>query len=241
MSHCFISDLHLTKERPEITAAFFTFLESIASDANYLYILGDLFEMWIGDDSEDELSKSVKDQLRNLAKNSCNIYLMHGNRDFLIGEKFSKECDIQLIEDPINININNKNILLMHGDSLCVEDVKYQEFRAATRINSWKEDFLKKPIKERILIAESLRSKSKAETRGKTEDIMDVSKEEVIKVMSENQTSFLIHGHTHRPKIHNIKLATGPAHRVVLGDWDIHGWYIWIDSNSWELKKFSIL
>ena len=166
---------------------------------------------------------------------------MHGNRDFLIGEKFSKECDIQLIEDPINININNKNILLMHGDSLCVEDVKYQEFRAATRINSWKEDFLKKPIKERILIAESLRSKSKEETRGKTEDIMDVSKEEVIKVMSENQTSFLIHGHTHRPKIHNIKLATGPAHRVVLGDWNIHGWYIWIDSSSWELKKFSIL
>ena len=204
MSHCFISDLHLTKERPEITAAFFTFLESIASDANYLYILGDLFEMWIGDDSEDKLSKSVKDQLRNLSKNSCNIYLMH-------------------------------------GDSLCVEDVKYQEFRAATRINSWKEDFLKKPIKERALIAEGLRSKSKIETRGKTEYIMDVSKEEVIKVMSENQTSFLIHGHTHRPKIHNIKLATGPAHRVVLGDWNIHGWYIWIDSSSWELKKFSIL
>jgi len=241
MSHCFISDLHLTKERPEVTAAFFSFLKNIASNADNLYILGDLFEIWIGDDLEDELSKSVKDQLKNLSKSSCNIYLMHGNRDFLIGKKFSEDCGVQLIDDPVIININNKNILLMHGDSLCTEDSKYQEFRATTRVNSWKEDFLKKSIKERTLIAESLRSKSKTETKSKNEEIMDVSKNEVIKMMSKNQTSFLIHGHTHRPKIHDIELTTGPAHRVVLGDWDTYGWYVWMNLNSWELKKIPIL
>ena len=240
MSYCFISDLHLTEERPEITTAFFSFLENIAVKADHLYILGDLFEIWIGDDLENELSKSVKCHLNTLSKNSCKVYFMHGNRDFLIGKKFSKDCGIQLIDDPINININNSNILLMHGDSLCTEDIKYQKFRATTRTKSWKEGFLRKTIEERILIAESLRSKSKAEIKEKNEVIMDVSEEEVIKVMSQNKTSFLIHGHTHRPKIHDIKLATGPAHRVVLGDWDSYGWYIWMNKSSWELKKFLI-
>tara|TARA_Y100000588_G_scaffold56967_1_gene54754 strand:- start:198 stop:923 length:726 start_codon:yes stop_codon:yes gene_type:complete len=240
MAYCFISDLHLQEDRPDITQAFIGFLDTTAKEAERLYILGDLFEAWIGDDLKTELSLIIKEKLSLLNDSSTIIFAMHGNRDFLIGEKFCEDTGITLLDDPCKLELFGKATLLMHGDLLCTKDVDYQEFRNASRDPQWRKEFLNKPIEEREKIAKELRSASKRATNLKNEEIMDVSPEAVEEIMASYNTQLLIHGHTHRPKVHSLKINGTSAQRIVLGDWDQSAWYIWMDDESCQLKQFSI-
>ena len=239
MAYCFISDLHLHEGRQDLKRAFFSFLEEKVTKADKLYILGDLFETWIGDDDNSPFVAEVIDALQK-ANDSTDIFFMHGNRDFLLGKDFSSLTGMQIITDPSYEKMFNQPVLLMHGDLLCVDDVDYLEFRNTSRTPQWKDDFLSKSLSERKEIAQNLREISKQATGKKREEIMDVSQEEVIKVIKEHSVSLLIHGHTHRPNTHEIATDNLSAKRIVLGDWDKYGWYIWMDSNSCELRKFSI-
>jgi len=239
MAYCFISDLHLQEERPDITQAFLAFLEETASKAERLYILGDLFEIWIGDDDQNDFISKIREALLKTHK-TTEIFFMHGNRDFLIGSKFASSSGMELLNDPSKEEMFGKPVLLMHGDLLCIEDIDYQSFRKMTRDPKWQEEFLSKSLNERKKIAKDLRGESKQATGKKKEEIMDVTPSEVVKTMEQSFANLLIHGHTHRPNSHDIKINNSSAKRIVLGDWDEYGWYIWMDSSSCKLKKFSI-
>ena len=240
MAYCFISDLHLHEERPDITQAFLDFLEENASKAEKLYILGDLFEAWIGDDDQNNLIDKVRKALLK-TNETTQIFFMHGNRDFLIGSEFASSSGMKILNDPCVEKMFGKPILLMHGDLLCTDDLDYQSFRKTTRNSKWKQEFLNKPLSERKEIATNLRDASKEATSSKDEYIMDVSQLEVEKIMTQHNVNTLIHGHTHRPNVHSFLLKENKTQRIVLGDWDQHGWYVWMNSKSCELKKFSII
>ena len=239
MSYCFISDLHLNQDRPDITKAFLNFLENTACQAEKLYILGDLFEAWIGDDDQNEFISEIQNALIRINK-TTKVLFMHGNRDFLIGPDFATSAGMKILTDPVVEEMFGDPVLLMHGDLLCTEDIDYQKFRKVSRDIKWQKEFLSKPLAERRIIAQNLRGASKEATGKKKEEIMDVSECEVIKIIQESSVSLLIHGHTHRPNSHSIALEKHTAKRIVLGDWDEYGWYVWMDSNSCELNKFSI-
>ena len=239
MAYCFISDLHLQESRPDITKAFLGFLEHTASKAEKLYILGDLFEAWIGDDDQNDFISNIQSALLKINK-TTEVFFMHGNRDFLIGSEFASSSGLKLLNDPSSEEMFGNQVLLMHGDLLCIEDHDYQAFRKTSRDPKWQNEFLTKTIKERREIAHNLRTISKEATGTKKEEIMDVSAAEVIRIMEESSVNLLIHGHTHRPKSHKITVNDQPAERIVLGDWDTYGWFIWMDSSSCELKNFSI-
>jgi len=240
MAYCFISDLHLQEEKPEVTEAFLSFLDSTARKAQHLYILGDLFEVWIGDDFKSELSHLIKEKLLLLKSTSTSVFAMHGNRDFLIGETFCEDTGVTLLDDPYKLDLFGKAALLMHGDLLCTKDVDYQEFRNTSRNPLWRKEFLDKPIEERERMAEALRLDSKEATNLKKDEIMDVSPEAVEEIMTLHNVELLIHGHTHRPKVHSLEINEIPAQRIVLGDWDKSAWYIWMDNESCELKELPI-
>ena len=165
---------------------------------------------------------------------------MHGNRDFLIGPEFAASSGMKLLADPYIEEMFGKSVLLMHGDLLCTDDVDYQSFRKTSRDKKWQEEFLSKSLKERQRIAKDLRVISKKATSEKKEEIMDVNPSEVLNTMERSAVNLLIHGHTHRPDSHNIQINNQPAKRMVLGDWDQYGWYIWMDSDSCALNRFSI-
>ena len=239
MSYCFISDLHLNQDRPDITKAFLNFLENTACKAEKLYILGDLFEAWIGDDDQNEFISEIQNALIRINK-TTKVLFMHGNRDFLIGPDFASSAGMKILTDPVVEEMFGDPVLLMHGDLLCTEDIDYQKFRKVSRDIKWQKEFLSKPLAERRIIAQNLRGASKEATGKKKEEIMDVSECEVIRIIQESSVSLLIHGHTHRPNSHSIALEKHTAKRIVLGDWDEYGWYVWMDSNSCELNKFSI-
>ena len=239
MSYCFISDLHLQEDRPDITEAFLNFLEETASKSEKLYILGDLFEVWIGDDFQNDFIKEICHALKETNK-TTEIFIMHGNRDFLIGPEFLASSGMKLLSDPYIEEMFGKSVLLMHGDLLCTDDVDYQSFRRTSRDKKWQGEFLSKSLKERQRIAKDLRVISKKATSEKKEEIMDVNPSEVLNTMERSAVNLLIHGHTHRPDSHDIQINNQPAKRMVLGDWDQYGWYIWMDSNSCALNRFSI-
>ncbi|VAW93071.1 UDP-2,3-diacylglucosamine diphosphatase [hydrothermal vent metagenome] len=219
----FISDLHLSAERPDITQAFHHFLQKIAPQSEALYILGDLFEVWLGDDLiSPEYHQSIS-ELKKLADRNIPIYIMRGNRDFLFGQQFETLTGAKLIDDPTIIDLYGTTTLLMHGDTLCTDDIKYQEFRAMVRNPAFQADFLSKPPAERVAIAKQLRDTSKSETNSKSEEIMDVNLDTVLDVFSKHKIQNLIHGHTHRPAIHDIKANNLPAKRIVLSDWHDRG------------------
>ena len=221
INRLFISDLHLCAERPEITRLFLHFLSDFAVKAQELYILGDLFEAWLGDDTEDELSNNIVSALRQLSNQGTAIAFMHGNRDFLLGSRFAKLTGCTLINDPTLIHIDNIPVLLSHGDQLCIDDVDYQAFRKQVRNPMFQEAFLSLPMQERINQARGYRELSKQSTEMKTEDIMDVNSEAVDQIMGQYQAQHLIHGHTHRPAIH--QLSAPQSQRLVLGDWGTNG------------------
>ena len=196
MSACLISDLHLQENRPELTKAFKKFLVSHAANVDSLYILGDLFEAWIGDDFENDFILEVKSELKKYSSLGKKIYLMHGNRDFLLGKKFCEEIGGFLLDDPTTIKINNFEITLMHGDSLCTDDLDYQSFRTVVRDEKWQIDFLEKEISERIELAQNLREVSKIENKDKDNQIMDVNIMAVNEIFQRFKNNILIHGHT---------------------------------------------
>ncbi len=233
MSACLISDLHLQENRPELTKAFKKFLVSHAANVDSLYILGDLFEAWIGDDYENDFIAEVKFELKRYTSLGKKIYLMHGNRDFLLGDKFCDEIGGLLLDDPTTIKINDFKVILMHGDSLCTDDLDYQSFRTAVRDQTWKNDFLKKEISERIELAQSLREVSKVENKDKAYEIMDVNLMAVNEIFQKFKNGILIHGHTHRPKIHQEKYGT----RYVLGDWEKEYYFLKINKTIEFIKE----
>ncbi|MFW5825138.1 MAG: UDP-2,3-diacylglucosamine diphosphatase [Marinobacter sp.] len=226
----FISDLHLEESRPDITRAFLRFLEEKAMGIDALYILGDFFEAWIGDDERTPLQNQVAEALSGVSDSGTALFLMHGNRDFLIGEDFCARCGAELLPEPAVVDLYGTPTLLMHGDSLCTADVEYQKFRTNMRNQQWQQMFLQRPLADRQMVARQLREISMAKNQGKTEAIMDVTPEEAIREMEAHKVQRLIHGHTHRPAVHRLTVNGKPARRIVLGDWDTHVW--WLDVTS---------
>lgn len=240
MTTLFISDLHLDPARPDVAQAFFRFMEEQASQAEALYILGDFFEAWIGDDMQHPFIDGVKQSLRTLTDTGIPVYLMPGNRDFLIGKQFCKETGCLLLEDPTLLKIYDRKVLLMHGDTLCSRDVDYLAFRGMVRNPDWQKDFLSKSLQERLAITESIRAASKEKTGQLKYEVMDVTPSEVERVMTEQGVQLLIHGHTHRPAIHQLEVNGNAAERVVLGDWHTAGWMISFTEEGYKLEDFPL-
>jgi UDP-2,3-diacylglucosamine hydrolase len=215
----FISDLHLDPERPAITALLLDFLASRAVRSDALYILGDLFEAWIGDDDTGGMNQTVCDGLKACAMAGTPVYVMRGNRDFLLGSGFAERSGCTLLEDPTRIDLYGRPALLMHGDLLCTDDTGYMAFRKMVRDPVWQQELLAKSLDERRRMAQEMRTSSREQTGGKPESIMDVNSDAVIRLMTEHHVQRLIHGHTHRPAIHNLDVAGHAAQRIVLGDW----------------------
>jgi UDP-2,3-diacylglucosamine hydrolase len=228
----FISDLHLEEARPDITDAFLAFLGNRAMGIDALYILGDFFEAWIGDDEETPLQNQVAGALRAVSDSGTAVYLMHGNRDFLLGEDYSSRCGATLLPDPTVVDLYGTPTLLMHGDSLCTADVEYQKFRATMRNQQWQQMFLQRSLADRQTVARQLREISMAKNQGKEEFIMDVTPEEVVRELETHKVQRLIHGHTHRPAEHQLQANDRPAKRIVLGDWAENVWWLDVQPDS---------
>jgi len=219
MTVLFVSDLHLDASRPHITELFLAFLDGEARAAEALYLLGDVFEAWVGDDDPGEPGASVCAALARLSASGVPVFLMRGNRDFLFGDGIARRCGARLLPDPCVIDLHGTPTLLMHGDLLCTDDVAYQAFRQQVRDPAWQERFLAQPLPARQAFAAQAREASKQHQKGVSEAITDVAPAEVIEVMSRYGVDRLIHGHTHRPAIHSLTVADRPATRIVLGDW----------------------
>ncbi|MFV2058249.1 MAG: UDP-2,3-diacylglucosamine diphosphatase [Thiohalomonadales bacterium] len=217
MQSYFISDLHLSAQRPHIIELLLDFLAS-CDDAARLYILGDLFEAWIGDDYADPAMQPVIQALQKFSRNT-DCFIMHGNRDFLIGSDFVKQTGFELLPDEIVIDLNGRKTLLLHGDTLCTDDVDYQTIRKQVRTPQWKNQVLALPTQQRLSMAKQFRMDSDQSKSQKSEEIMDVNQQAVIDIMQHHAVNLLIHGHTHRLAIHEFTLDNAPAKRIVLGDW----------------------
>lgn len=223
MVRIFISDLHLEENRPDIAAIFFHFLKTKALEAEELYILGDFFETWIGDDDLSSFNLRIMQALKTAVEQGLKIYLMHGNRDFLLGKKFLRKTGCVLLPDEYVINLFDVPTLLMHGDTLCTEDVAYLKFRKRTRRFWVQQLFLLRSLKSRQEKAKKYRVASKAHTSTAPEHILDVTPAEIERVMVKHHVQHLIHGHTHREAVHSFSLNGLPATRTVLGAWHEHG------------------
>jgi UDP-2,3-diacylglucosamine hydrolase len=236
-----ISDLHLEEGRPDITRAFLDLLGGRAREAQSLYILGDFFEAWIGDDAMSPFQRSICEALRALSDSGTQVFLMHGNRDFMIGNAFCEAAGCTLLADPSVVQFNGEPVLLMHGDSLCTRDEAYQKMRRYLRnpLTLWVLRHL--PLSTRHTLARKLRNESKAQTRMKANDIVDVTPEEIPRIMREFGVKTLIHGHTHRPAIHKLQIGEDTAQRIVLGDWDRQGWALQVDEQGFQLSAFDFV
>jgi UDP-2,3-diacylglucosamine hydrolase len=236
MATLFISDLHLEANRPEIGEQFLDFLDEEAADAEALYILGDFFEYWVGDDDPDEYYASIKRSLRAFTDSGVPVYFMQGNRDFMIGEIFAGETGVTILPDPYPVDLYGKQVLLSHGDALCTDDTEYQQVRAMTRNPDWQAMMLAKPLEERIAIAKQARSQSQERNKTLSESIMDVNPDTVRQAISDYGVEILLHGHTHRPGIHCVEVDDRFAKRVVLGDWYDQGSVVRWDEDGVELS-----
>jgi UDP-2,3-diacylglucosamine hydrolase len=242
MNCLFISDLHLSEKRPHTTAAFFDFLAENSALCDHLYILGDFFDAWIGDDDDRLLVTEVADKLRDFSENGTQVFFQHGNRDFLLGEHYAARCGMQLLSGFHMIERAGLRYLLAHGDQFCTQDIAYQQFRAQVRNAEWQREFLAKPLAERKAIAAQLRASSMEANSIKAEDIMDVVPDEIANVLDAHRCDVLIHGHTHRPARHHQPLPDGRvAERIVLGEWDSTYWFVRLDDNGAELLEKSCL
>ena len=233
-----ISDLHLEEERPDITRAFLDLLHTRARGAQALYILGDFFEAWIGDDGMTPFQRSIGAALRELSDSGTPIFIMHGNRDFLIGKAFCKAAGATLLKDPSVVQLHGEPVLLMHGDSLCTRDVGYMKLRRILRNPIVLFILRHLPLRTRHKLARKLRSESRAQTRMKANDIVDVTAEEVPRIMAHYGVHTLIHGHTHRPASHKLQIGNLAARRIVLGDWDRQGWVLQVDEQGMQMAPF---
>lgn len=240
MATLFIADLHLHPSRPAISECLIRFLTTIQGDAEALYILGDLFEAWVGDDHPEPAYQPVKQALKKCTQAGTPVFLLHGNRDFLLGEQFSTETGCTLLDDPSTIDLYGTRTLLMHGDALCTDDADYQVLRNRLRDPEWQQQALSLPLEERLQLAEQARELSSLSMQGKAEYIMDVNQAEVLSVFDRHDASLLIHGHTHRPGIHNIEHKSRKLQRVVLGDWYRQGSVLSAVDGSLELKTLAV-
>lgn len=239
MSTLFISDLHLSNQRTEITQTFLYFLDNHAPTAEAIYILGDLFELWIGDDVSIPEYQIILDGLARLTAQRVPVYVMHGNRDFLLGKEFEQKTGCKILDDPTIIDLYGTSTMLMHGDTLCTDDVDYQDFRRMVRNPDWQQGFLARTPQERLMMAQQYRTESKKQVKDKAPEIMDVNQQAVEKAMTESHVLHLIHGHTHRPAIHDFMLNGQHAQRIVLGDWYEQGSMLRCDGSGCELLRFN--
>jgi UDP-2,3-diacylglucosamine hydrolase len=229
----FISDLHLATDRPRILRQFFSFLEGAAREAQALYVLGDLFEYWAGDDDlEDPLNQKVAAAFAALAATGTTVSFMHGNRDLLVGSEFATRSSARLIEDPTLVDLHGTATLLMHGDTLCTDDVEYQKFRVYARDPANQARFLAQPLKVRRAEMEALRARSESAKQAKTDGIMDVNPVAVETALRNAGYPRLIHGHTHRPGRHLHVVDGHTCERWVLGDWYENGSYLRCDEDG---------
>lgn len=240
MTIFFIADLHLHASRPETTQGFYRFLRERARGATALYVLGDFFDVWIGDDDDAPLVDEVAQELHALSDQGTAIFLMHGNRDFLLGDDFARRAGAKMLDEGTVIDLYGCPTLLLHGDSLCTGDTEYQAFRQQVRSPSWLTAFLAQPLPVRRAIAAKARAESQNINSMKADEIMDVTQEEVIRVMEAAGVTRLIHGHTHRPARHPLTVHGAPAERIVLGDWHDYGWCVEADAHSLDLKRWEL-
>lgn len=239
----FVSDLHLSGDRPAISERFFEFLRERASRAAALYVLGDLFEYWIGDDeledrSADPLARRVAQALGALARGGVPVAFMHGNRDFLVGERFCEASGARLLADPTVENIAGTRTLLMHGDTLCTDDHDYQAWRRTARSQAWQQEFLTQSLPQRRSTLQALREKSREVVGSKPTEIMDVNQEAVRDALRAHDLTRLVHGHTHRPAHHRLEVDGRHCERWVLPDWYERGGYLSIDDAGPRLVAF---
>lgn len=231
----FIADLHLSESRPDISACFLRFLKNDAIHAEKLYILGDLFEAWVGDDDDSAYLKTISKALGTLASYGTKIYYIHGNRDFLLGKRYAKQASITLLPEIDLIDLYGQETVIMHGDTLCTRDINYQAFRKKSRTWWWQTMIKSLPLFLRKKIAADYRKKSAAATSLKTQEIMDVTNTEVVNCLQQYHSQLLIHGHTHRPAVHELIANNKAAKRIVLGDWYEQGSWLKVTATSIEL------
>ena len=232
MTTLFISDLHLEADRPDIADQFLRFLETEALNADALYILGDLFEFWVGDDDPNEHYAWIKQGLRKLTRKKIPVFFMHGNRDFMIGEDFAAETAITILADPHVLEIHGEKVLLSHGDAYCTDDIEYQTIRKMTRDPQWQAMMMTKSVEERQAFAEQARAASQAHGDNISQTIVDVNQTEIESAFREANVSLMLHGHTHRPAVHELEIDGRPVRRIVLGDWYEHGSIVRWDENG---------
>ena len=238
MATLFIADLHLQTEEPAITAGFLRFLRGEAKSADALYILGDLFEAWIGDDDPNPLHREMAAAVHALVDSGVPCYFIHGNRDFLIGKRYARESGMTLLPEEQVLDLYGRKVLIMHGDTLCTDDIGYLAFRAKVHTPWIQKVFLALPLFIRNRIAARMRAGSKAANSSKSMTIMDVNPQAVVRVMEKHDVQWLIHGHTHRPDVHSLIANGQPAHRVVLGAWHTEGSMVKVSPEGVELIAF---
>jgi UDP-2,3-diacylglucosamine hydrolase len=234
----FIADLHLHTEEPAITAGFLRFLRGEARSADALYILGDLFEAWIGDDSPEPLNREIAKEIKALVDSGVPCFFIHGNRDFLLGKRFARESGMTLLPEEQCLDVYGRRVLIMHGDTLCTDDTGYLAFRAKVHQPWLQTLFLALPLFIRRRIAAKMRDDSKNANSHKSMEIMDVNAHAVVEVMEKHQVQWLIHGHTHRPAVHELTANGNPAFRVVLGAWHSEGSMVKVTTDNVELIAF---
>jgi UDP-2,3-diacylglucosamine hydrolase len=223
MTTLFISDLHLEAAQPDIAAQFLEFLKVEAVAADALYILGDLFEYWVGDDDPNAHYATIKEALRTLVEHQVPVYFMHGNRDFMISDDFASETGVTLLPDPYLLDIHGTRVLLCHGDAMCTDDVKYQEIRQMTRNPEWHAMMMQKSLAERQAFAAQARAASMAHGDSINAEISDVNEAAVLQNFRTHGVTTMLHGHTHRPAVHKLEVDGKAARRIVLGDWFTQG------------------
>ena len=232
MSILFISDLHLRPDKPEFIENTVEFLNVNTKDIDALYILGDLFNTWLGDDIVPNEFDVLVTALSRISQSGVKCYLMVGNRDFMVGKTFAQRCGCELLTDPTIVELNGHKILLMHGDSLCIDDKSYQRYRRWTRNALLQRCFLALSSRYRQGISDKIKQKSREQKQFKSAMIMDVNQDEVVRVMQQYQVQYMLHGHTHRPAIHSL---SGDRYRIVLGDWDQHPSYLHYQDGQFHL------
>lgn len=240
MTTAFISDLHLDPSRPEVTALFEQFLAIEARQLEALYILGDLFEAWIGDDDTDAHHAAVKAGLRELTTGGVPAFFMHGNRDFLIGQRFAAETGMTLLDDPVVIDLYGTRTVLAHGDTLCTDDTDYQAFRQTVHQPQWQQHFLSQPLEARRAFAGQARAESRKRQQDKAPEIMNVNQAAVEALFREYDVTRLIHGHTHRPGVHRFSVDGIERTRIVLGDWYEQGSVLRCDADECRLEQMPL-
>ena len=235
MTTLFLSDLHVSDQHPEISEHLEEFLLSEGSKADRIFVLGDLFEYWLGDDDPNPIFKEIKQLFKKLSDKNISIFFIHGNRDFLIGESFAEETGCHILHDPHVIDLYGKKVLISHGDIFCTDDKEYQLFRNQTRDPAWKESILSKSLSFREEFAKQARLESSKHTSSKKNEIMDVNKEEILKMYEKYNVDIIIHGHTHRPAIHDVFFNGRNCQRIVLGDWYEQGSILKCDETGFDL------